>query len=381
MQSKRAYSLALDLNNAFGLGKTINKKNEKLLIGVLLGEGIGPQIINICLNLLQTIQANTDLQFEIKFGGAIGKEAIAEQGVALTKEVIDFCQDIFNNSGAILCGPGGERFVYDLRKEFGLFCKLAPITPISALKNLCMTRSAQSYAVDILVIRENLGGVYQGQYGTEVYPHMRAWQSFDYTEPQVTDIVEIAINLAHQRAGKFTLVTKPGGIPTISALWETTAKRMASQANIEMNMLEIDNACYQIIANPNQFDILLSPNLFGDVLGDIGALLLGSRGMSYSANFSKSMQGAVYQTSHGAAHDLVGTNKANPIGQILSLAMLLEQSFGSTEVANMIRAAVNDVLLKNIRTPDLEEEFSVVVGTDEMGDLINQALSFRIKNR
>lgn len=376
-----ATSSRLDLSIAFGHDEAENKHNKKMLIGVLLGEGIGPQIINICLNLLQTIQTHTDLEFEIVFGGSIGKEAIAKKGVALTKEVIDFCQNIFNHSGAILCGPGGERFVYDLRKEFGLFCKLAPITSISALKNISIKQSVQANTVDILVIRENLGGVYQGKYGTELYPQTRAWQSFDYTESQIVDIVQIAINLAHQRSGKFTLVTKPGGIPTISALWENTAKRMALDANIEMNMLEIDNACYQMIANPEQFDILLSPNLFGDVLGDIGALHLGSRGMSYSANFSKGMQAAVYQTSHGAAHDLVGTNKANPIGQVLSLAMLLEQSFSCVEIADMIRASVNEVLLKNIRTPDLQEQSSIIVGTDEMGDLINQALILNFQNR
>jgi 3-isopropylmalate dehydrogenase len=143
-------------------------------------------------------------------------------------------------------------------------------------------------------------------------------------------------------------------------------------SDVSYEIFEVDNACYQIIANPGIFDVMVAPNLFGDVVGDVAALLLGSRGMSYSANYAKEMKAAVYQTSHGAAHDLAGKDVANPIGQILSLAMMLEQSFALVSIAGTLRNAVNLVLSKNIRTRDLLNSESVVVGTKAMGEMIQK---------
>lgn len=354
------------------LGGNRNGISQPYKIGVLTGEGIGPDIIQICLNLLDTIQVATRVQFDIQLGGEIGKIATAKHGVSLTNEVKAFCNDTFSQGGVILCGPGGDRFVYDLRKEFELFCKIAPIHPDAAVVADGPVHESRVKATDILIVRENLAGIYQGQFGLNETPEMLAWQQFEYSGKQVYDILHVAKEAALNRRKKVAVVTKPGGVPTISNLWQDVANEVFKQTSVDYQILEVDNACYQIIANPGIFDVIVAPNLFGDVVGDVAALLLGSRGMSYSANYAKAMKAAVYQTSHGAAHDLAGKDVANPIGQILSLAMMLEQSFALTSIANALRNAVHQVLRKNIRPRDLSNNTSVVLGTKAMGETIQQ---------
>jgi 3-isopropylmalate dehydrogenase len=354
------------------LGGTRHEIGQPFVIGVLPGEGIGPDIIQICLNLLDTIQSASKVQFDIQIGGEIGKIATSKHGVSLTNEVIAFCNDIFGRGGVLFCGPGGDRFVYDLRKEFELFCKIAPIVPVEAVVGSGPIQESRVKSTDILIVRENLAGIYQGQFGINDTPEMFAWHQFGYTKQQVFDILVVAKNTAVTRRKKVAIVTKPGGVPTISDLWKDVAAEVFMDSDVSYEILEVDNACYQIIANPGIFDVMVAPNLFGDVVGDVAALLLGSRGMSYSANYAKEMKAAVYQTSHGAAHDLAGKDVANPIGQILSLAMMLEQSFALVSIAGTLRNAVNLVLSKNIRTRDLLNSESVVVGTKAMGEMIQK---------
>ncbi|MGI9191679.1 MAG: isocitrate/isopropylmalate family dehydrogenase [Chitinophagaceae bacterium] len=355
------------------LGENRQEISQPYVIGVLPGEGIGPDIIQLCLNLLDTIQAATKVQFDIQIGGDIGKIATSKHGVSLTNEVKAFCSDIFGRGGVLFCGPGGDRFVYDLRKEFELFCKFAPIVPVNAVVGAGPIQESRVKAADILIIRENLAGIYQGQFGFNDVPERNAWHQFGYTHQQIFDIMLVAKNAANHRRKKVAVVTKPGGVPTISDLWKDVANEVFAHSAVSYEILEVDNACYQIIANPGNYDVVVTPNLFGDVVGDVAALLLGSRGMSYSANYAKVMKAAVYQTSHGAAHDLAGKDVANPIGQILSLAMLLEQSFALVPIAQALRDAVEQVLSKNIRTRDLSDSASVIVGTKAMGELIQHA--------
>jgi 3-isopropylmalate dehydrogenase len=350
-------------------------------IGVLPGEGIGPEIITISLALLEVIEQARPVHFKLRWGGKIGKEAIAETGRALSTEVVGFCRQLFNEGGALLCGPGGERFVYDLRLEFDLYCKLAPIQPLPALVGTGPLKPSTMEDVDILVVRENTGGLYQGQYGVdEVGGKQRAWQQFDYSESQVTRILNTAAKLAARRRGSLCAINKPGGTPSISRLWEERAISESATHGVSLRMLEIDNACYQIIADARHFDVVVAPNLFGDIIADNAALLLGSRGMSYSANYSPTGH-AVYQTGHGAAHDLTGTDRANPIGQILSLAMLLEQSFGLNEIAMEIRQATDDTLAAGWRTADIATSGSRVVGSRELGEKIATRLRERLSTQ
>ncbi len=348
------------------------------LIGVLDGEGIGPEIIAISLDLLKAIERTRQLRFELRRGGKIGKDAIVESGQALSPDVIEFCHQLFRDGGVLFCGPGSERFVYDLRLKFDLYCKLAPIQPLPALVGTGPLKPSAMEGVDILVVRENTGGLYQGQYGIDVSGgERRAWQRFDYTESQVERILDTAAKLAARRRGELCVVTKPGGAPSISRLWEDVATATCAAHGVNLRILEIDNACYQIIADAQHFDVLVAPNLFGDIVADNAALLLGSRGLSYSVNYSPEGR-AVYQTGHGAAHDLAGSDRANPIGQILSLAMLLEQGFGLAEIALEIRHAVNDTLAAGWRTADIATRGSHVVGSRSLGERIATRLVERL---
>jgi 3-isopropylmalate dehydrogenase len=348
----------------------------QFLVGVLDGEGIGPDIVDISLTLLKLIEASRPLRFELRRGGKIGKDAVTELGCALTPEVTSFCRQLFEDGGALFCGPGGERFVYDLRREFDLYCKLVPIQPLPALIGTGPLRPTVMQGVDILIVRETTGGLYQGQYGVDL-GQRRAWQRFEYSGHQVARIIDVAVKAAEQRRNSLTVITKSGGVPSISQMWEELACAACQARGVSVRLLEVDNACYQIIADPRSFDVVVAPNLFGDIVADDAALLLGSRGVSCSANYS-SAGCAVYQTGHGAAHDLTGTDRANPVGQILALAMMLEHSFGLSDIAAEVRHAVDDVLGAGWRTADIAAPGSHVVGTRALGEYIAERLCKRL---
>lgn len=338
------------------------------LIGVLPGEGIGPEVVHAALSMLPVVTEHTGLRFELRTGGDIGKPAIAQHGQALTPEVTHFAQDILGHGGALFCGAGGERFVYELRRELDLYCKIAPIQPLPAMWGSGVLQAQATSGVDLLVVRENTGGVYQGQWDEHIGPNGReATHQFRYDSQQVERIVRTAIELAQQRRGKLCVTTKPGGVPSISRLWDEVTADLCQASGVALQSLEIDNACYQVIAQARQFDVIVTPNLFGDVLADTAALLLGGRGLSTSANFNAQGHG-VYQTGHGAAHDLAGTDRANPVGQILSLAFMLHTSFGAHAAARALATAVDHSLASGLRTADMAGPGHRVCGTQALAD-------------
>jgi 3-isopropylmalate dehydrogenase len=345
------------------------------VIGVLPGEGIGPEVIDITLAVLEVLSSQSAKRFDIRIGGPIGLMAQQQYGRSLTDDVISFCNDAFSAGGAVLCGPGGGRFVYDLRTQFGLFCKFTPLRPFRALQDTGALRPERTEGVDIVAVRENLGGLYSGSWGTEVRPNggTLAYQHFSYLEEQVDRILEVSLRLALQRRKRLAVVTKPGGVPAISALWENRLHHLNKENFVQARILEVDNAAYQLIADAREFDVIVSPNMFGDVLADCGALLLGSRGMSFSGNFGEGGR-AVYQTGHGAARDLAATDRANPIGQILSLAMMLRESFFWQNGAQAIEKSIERTLANGFRTPDISSPGCQVVGTRELGRRICDAL-------
>jgi len=348
-----------------------------LLIGILPGEGIGPEMIRAAVRVLRAVEQGTPgLRFEVREGGPIGDEAIQRAGTPLSPPVVQFCQQVFAAGGAILAGAGGDRFVYDCRREFGLYCKLNPLQPSRVVLGASRMRPEVTAGVDVLVVRENLGGVYQGEWGaTDATGQQRtASQRFEYHESQVRDIVDRAAELAQSRRGGLTVVVKPNGVPTISQLWLDVARETTRRTGVQLRELEIDYAAFQLLQDPRQFDVVVTPNLFGDILSDIGGVLLGSRGLCFGASYSKT-GAAIYQTNHGAARDLAGTDRANPVGQIHSLAMLLRESFGLVREARLIEAAVERVWTAGIRTDDLAEPGARVVGTTELTDVIIQAVS------
>lgn len=336
------------------------------LIGILPGEGVGPELIDVALTILTAVSATTSIQFEIITGGPIGLPARKETGRDLSDEVIDFCQSIFNRYGVIFCGPGGGRFVYELRSHFDLYCKFVPIRPIPALHDTGVLCPEARTGVDIVIVRENTGGVYLGEWGQDERHTTTAYHRFSYTETHVDRILKVAARLAGRRRQRLTVVLKPGGVPAISSLWQRKMQEVCAAFPLDLQMLEIDNAMYQIIANAHAFDVVVAPNMFGDVLADGAGLLLGSRGLCFSGNFNDT-RAAVYQTGHGAAYDLTGTDQANPVGQIHALAMMLRESCHLPALAAAVEAAVEATLVAGFRTPDIAGIGNKTVGTVELG--------------
>ena len=308
----------------------------------------------------------------------IGTAAYAATNQWVTPDIERFCRDIHARQGAVLCGPGGGRFVYELRLRLDLFCKLVPLVPVPALRELGPLRPERLTDVDVLVVRENLGGLYQGS-GQDTLEGgvRRARHTFDYHAAQVARIIEVGAALAEMRRGKLCVVYKPGGVPSISTLWRDMAEQVCASRAPELQLLEVDSACYQVIANAQSFDVVVAPNMFGDVLADAATVLLGSRGMSCSANFSDDGIG-VYQTGHGAAYGLAGTDRANPIGQIHSMVFMLREHFDLEWIASAIEQGVEDVLAAGWRTGDIMAPACRLVGTRRMGELIADAACARI---
>jgi len=348
-----------------------------LTVGVLPGEGIGREVVAAALRVLAAIESACGRRFEIRTGGAIGREAEVLSGRPLTEEVVSFCREVFDGGGAVLAGPGGGRFVYELRRRFDLYCKISPLCPRDALASVGPLKPSTGGArTDVLIVRENVGGVYQGQWGdaVEAGEGRVCEHRFRYTERQVRRILESAAALAKARRGLLAVVVKEGGIPGVSALWREVSEEVASRAGVRACSVDIDLMAYRLIREPTSFDVVVAPNLFGDVLADLGAALLGSRGVSFSGNFSED-GAAVYQTNHGSAVDLAGLDRANPIGQIEALAMMLRESFGLTREAGWIETGVDEALRLGFRTFDVLEEGTTLVGTAEMGQRISAAVA------
>ncbi len=330
-----------------------------------LGEGIGSEIVPVAIDLLRTISRFSKRNVQLHEGGLIGYPAKTISGSSLSADVIAFAQRIFGVNGALFCGPGGERFVYELRREFDLYCKFTPLEPLPELRQAGVVRSAALATANIVAVRENSGGIYQGEWESvgNAEGGRSASHRFSYSEAMVRRILSVAMRLAASRRQRLHVILKPGGIPSISELWQDCAKSMAGDFGIELFEQEIDNAVYQLVANPAQFDVIVSPNMFGDVLADCGSLLLGSRGLSYSGNFNDAGNG-VYQTGHGAARDLAGKGVVNPTGQIFSLGMMLRESFDWPEADVALRHAVRRTISEGLCTGDIPMPTHEVVGIE-----------------
>ena len=345
------------------------------VVGVLPGEGIGPEVIDAALQVLRAVERASPIRFDVRVGGTIGLASERECRRPLSREVIAFIRDVFDQGGSVLAGAGGGRFVYDARREFDLFCKVNPLVPSPALRGAGRRDPSALAGVNILVIRENRAGVYQGQWSEDWGPAggRVARHSFSYTEAEVRRIAQVAARLAAGRRGELTVVTKPHGVPTVSRLWIDCARDAARDAGVRLRELEIDYAAFLLVHEPGQFDVVVAANLFGDILSDLGGVLLGSRGLCYGGSFTPAGEG-IFQTNHGAALDLAGTDRANPIGQVLALAMLLREGLGLDREAELVTSAIRDVWARGYRTDDLAEDGCRLVGTREMGHLVADAV-------
>jgi len=340
------------------------------IIGVLEGTGIGPAVIASTLQVLKSVEQALNLKFEVRFGGLIGEDAIKECGQWLPEHAMEFCADIFRLGGAILSGPGGGRYVYDLRRRFDLFCKFILIQPPPELAAVARISPRFLKDVDILIVRDNTGGVYQGQWGDRATDKGRvAEHSFSYSETEVRRLIEVAARAAAHRRGNLCVIIKDGGVPAVTALWRDIGCSVAKRHGLEAKFMNVDYAAYELVQNPVRFDVIVSPNLFGDIIADLCGVLVSSRGVTFSGNFDPLGHG-VYQTNHGCAHDLAGLDIANPAGQFLSLAMLLRESFGLHEAAALIENSLFDTWRAGWRTADIAEPGCRVLGTKAMADKV-----------
>lgn len=352
------------------LNTSIRQTDARPVIGVIEGCGIGPQVIAAALRVLAAVEQVTAQRFELRRGGPVGETAEKQSGNPFPESTAEFFTEIFAQGGAVLCGPGGGRFVYNLRERFDLFCKFAPVRTSPQLMRSSQINAENFSRTDMLIVRDNVGGVYQGKWKIhETDSGKSAEHTFSYTEPQVQRLAEVAASAAASRRGKMHVIIKDGGVPGISALWREISAAAARKQNIEAIFMNVDLAAYEFIRNPSQFDVVLTPNLFGDILVDITGALLGSRGVTFSGNFDGAGNG-VYQTNHGCAHDLAGADIANPAGQILSLAMLLRESFGLDRAATLIENALGQTWQQGWRTADLAEPGCRILGTCAMSEQI-----------
>jgi 3-isopropylmalate dehydrogenase len=351
---------------------------ERLVVGALPGEGIGPEVVGAALEVLAAV-ATGGARFEVWRGGPIGRDAEMISGRALTDEVFGFCTGVFEAGGAVLAGAGGGRFVYDLRRRFDLFCKLSPLKPVDALRDAGRLKAQGLEGVDVLIVRENSGGEYFGQWRESRDARGRvSHHAFEYGEGEVLRLVETAARLAASRTGRLAVVVKDAGLPAVSALWRDVAAQAAAREGVALRVVDIDLVAYLLLQDPLSFDVIAASNLFGDVLADLGAVLLGSRGVSFSGNYSEG-GAAVYQTNHGSAIDLAGLGRANPVGQILSLAMMLRESFGLVSEAHWVEEGVAEVLRHGYRTFDVAAPGTTLVGTAELGQRIAGAVERRAR--
>ena len=362
-----------------GLELTPLPRSSHPVIGVLEGTGIGPAIIAATLHVLKAVELVCGLKFDVQFGGLIGEDAIRERGQWFPDDTRQFCAGIFQKGGAILSGPGGGRYVYDLRRHFDLFCKFVPIRPSAELARAGKLLPQFLEDVDMLIVRDNIGGVYQGQWKERITDEGRvAEHSFSYRECDVRRLIEVAARAAAGRQGDLYIIVKEGGVPGVTALWRDVGNAVAESYGVKARFMNVDYAAYELIQNPARFDVIVAPNLFGDIIADICGVLVSTRGVTFSGNFDAFGHG-VYQTNHGCALDLAGADVANPGGQILSLAMLLRESFGLDAAATLIEKSLAAIWRTGWRTLDIAEPGSQVIGTRAMGERVaEQTLRFAL---
>ena len=348
-------------------------------IAVLPGDGIGPEITLQAVRVLESIGRRFNHQFEFK-EGLVGGAACDAVGCPLPAETLELCHE----SDAILFGAvGGPKWdslplhlrpetggILSLRKEFGLYANLRPVKVYPALVNATPLKPELVTGLDLLVLRELTGGLYFGKKYREPLPGggVRVVDTLEYTTPEIERILRMAFELARKRRHKVISVDK-SNILESSRHWREVACAVGAEyPDVELDHMYVDNCAMQLIKNPKQFDVLVTENMFGDILSDQASVLAGSLGMLASASLGGGI--GLYEPAHGTAPDIAGLQLANPIAAILSAAMLLRFSLNLGSEADCIERAVAGALKQGFRTADLMEEGKKQVGTTEMGDQV-----------
>lgn len=352
-------------------------------IAVIPGDGIGPEVVEQAIVVLEAVAQKFGHRFEFQevlMGGA----ALDAVGVPLPDETLKVCL----KSDAVLLGAVGgpkwddlpghlrpEAGLLGIRKGLNLFANLRPAKVFPQLKSAStLKEEVLGEGLDILVVRELTGDVYFGDKGRAGIPGgQKAWDTAVYSTHEVERVAHVAFKIARGRRRKVTSVDKANVLES-SRLWREVVSRVGQQyPDVELNHMYVDNAAMQLIRNPGQFDVILTTNMFGDILSDEAAMLTGSLGMLPSASLGAGSLG-LYEPVHGSAPDIAGQDKANPIATIMSAAMMLRYSFGLEQEAQAVEDAVSRVLEQGYRTADIATPGTIVVGTREMGHLIAQNL-------
>ena len=351
----------------------MNKQNKSYKIAILPGDGIGPEIIQQAVKTIRAIELKYRLSFDLEFVD-FGAISIDKHGIPFTEETEKICK----NSDAVLLGAIGdpkydndptikvrpEQGLLALRKALGLFSNIRPLKIYDSLKEISPLKADRIDNVDIEIYRELTGGIYFGEKGIDE----EAKTAFDicsYSEMEIDRIAIKAFEAAKRRKNKLTLVDKANVLST-SKLWRKVVQEMASNyPTVEVDYMFVDNAAMQLLIRPSQFDVILTENMFGDILSDEASVLSGSIGLLPSASIGEKY--ALFEPIHGSFPQAKGKGIANPIATILSVAMLFDH-LGLLEQASKIREAVNFVIENKILTPDLNTEDSL--STDYVGDVI-----------
>lgn len=355
---------------------------NKYRITVLKGDGIGPEIVDECIKVLD--EAGKKLGFEFDYGyELLGGCAIDETGVPYPEKTEKACKA----SQAVLLGavggpkwdsqPGSNRpeaGLLAIRESLGLFANLRPAKIFAPLKSASpLKEEIIGGGLDILIVRELTGGIYFGDRGTYEKDGVEgAYDTERYTVPEIERIVRAGFEYAMKRNKKLTCVDKANVLDS-SRLWRRVAERVkADYPEVELSYMYVDNCAMQLVRNPGQFDVIVTSNMFGDILSDEASMISGSIGMLASASLAKGTFG-LYEPIHGSAPDIAGQQKANPLATILSGAMMLRYTFGESAAADAIERAV-DTALTRARTPDIYEEGFEKVTTSQMGSLVASLL-------
>ena len=353
-------------------------------ITLLPGDGIGPEIMAVARQLLDVVSRRHGFEHtynEQPMGGA----GIDATGDPLPASTLEACR---SSDAVLLAAIGSPQYdslprdkrpesgLLGLRAGLGLFANLRPVKIIPALIDASTLKREVIEGVDLLVVRELTGGVYFGtpKGRVEAEGRVRAFNTMAYFDDEIDRIAKVGFDLAQQRSGRLCSVDK-ANVLDVSQLWRDRVEALhtASYPGVELSHMYVDNAAMQLVRNPRQFDVLLTSNLFGDILSDEAAMLSGSIGMLPSASLGSSGPG-LFEPIHGSAPDIAGQDKANPMAMVLSAAMLLRLALQQEEAATELEEAVDRVLAAGYRTGDLMAEGCTQLGCRAMGDQLLTAL-------
>ncbi len=351
---------------------------KKYKIAVLKGDGIGPEIVNEAVKVLD--KTADKFGFEVEYDEALlGGCAIDATGVPLPEETVIKCRA----ADSVLLGavggpkwdnlPGGRRpeaGLLGIRGALGLFANLRPAVIFEPLRDASPLKpEIIGDAMDIMVVRELTGGIYFGERGRlEENGIPSAYDTEKYSVPEIERIGRVAFDMAMKRNKKLTSVDKANVLES-SRLWRETMIRLSKEyPEVELSHLYVDNCAMQLVRNPKQFDVIVTSNIFGDILSDEASMISGSIGMLSSASLGSGRSG-LYEPIHGSAPDIAGQGTANPLATILSVAMMLRYSLDEPKAARAVESAVAEAL-KTVRTPDIYTDGTRKVSTGEMGDTV-----------